>query len=180
MVKPYVTFWINQVNSVKCPNLSKGRDLRMKYTIAKIVIFIFASLTFKAVEADQLIAKNWLSSGQDWYLIEDSVDWAGKQDVYAAVSYLQLEEPRNYLEIFDNDFNAIGKNVIGNYRSYAYFSIFDCGKNLEADYSIMYFSTDRPTKGQKIHEEILDTDFGFPMEQSLMDNVCIIGRSKQN
>jgi hypothetical protein len=42
----------------------------------------------------------------------------------------------------------------------------------------MYFSTDRPTKGKKIHDEILDLPFFIPDSQLLMDKVCEIGRSK--
>jgi len=151
----------------------------MEFIRLTFLLFLFTTPLAQTAHADKLIAKNWLSSGEDWYLIEDSVKWTGDREVYGAVSYLKLHKPQDYLEVFDGDFNVIGKNIIGNYRSYAYFSIFDCNKNLEATYSIMYFSTDRPAKGRQIYEEMVDNNFLMPMEQKLMDQVCEIGNSKR-
>jgi hypothetical protein len=143
-----------------------------------LFLIVFVNLVPHVAKADKLITKNWLSSGQDLYLIESSIRSAGELDVYAAVSYYKMNETKNYLEVFDGDFNVIGREFIGDYRSYAFLQIFDCNKNLEASYSIMYFSTDMPTKGKKIHDEILDLPFFIPDSQLLMDKVCEIGRSK--
>lgn len=152
----------------------------MQHTLIRIFFYAFALMTSQTAQADQLIAKNWLSSGEDWYLIEDSVKWTGENHVYAAVSYIQTKEPRDYLEVYDNDFNVIGRKSIGTYRSYAFFSIFKCDKKLLANDSIMYFSTDRPTKGKVVHEEVLSFGFRIATEKKLFNAVCAIGRSLGN
>ena len=147
-------------------------------TAVILFLIVFVNLVPQVAKSDKLITKNWLSSGHDLYLIESSIRSAGELDVYVAISYYKMNETKNYLEVFDGDFNVIGREFIGDHRSYAFLQIFDCNKNLEASYKLMYFSTDRPTKGKKIHEEILDFPFLIPNSQLLMDKVCEIGRSK--
>ena len=148
--------------------------------IAKWQIFLFSlSLFFFAqlTRADQLIEKDWLSSGEDWYLIEKSVRSTEDPEIYLAIQYFRMQEAQSYLEIFDDDFNVIGKNEIGNYRSYAIYSAFDCKKNLVADYSMRYFSADRPSRSHEIYTEILDLPF-YIGNQKLISSVCAIGKAQ--
>ena len=148
--------------------------------IAKWQIFLFSlSLTFLAqlTRADQLIEKDWLSSGEDWYLIEKSVRSAEDPEIYLAIQYFRMHEARSYLEIFDDDFNVIGKTEIGDHRSYAIYSAVDCKNNLVADYSMRYFSTDRPSRSHEIYTEILDLPFLIGNEK-LISSVCAIGKAQ--
>ena len=130
--------------------------------------------------ADLLIERNWLSSGQDWYLMEDKVRQV-EPNIFMALHYLTLNRPQDSLEIFNDDFEVVGVQKIGTYRSYQYLSFFDCKKQLVADYGTRYFSAVRPSKEHLVYKEIPDSDrlyYSLPRNQKLLNRVCSIGRAK--
>ena len=74
--------------------------------IAKWQLLLFAlslSALAQLTRADQLIEKDWLSSGEDWYLIEKSVRSTEDPEIYLATYYFRMYEPKSYIEIFDGD-----------------------------------------------------------------------------
>jgi hypothetical protein len=128
--------------------------------------------------ADQLIEKNRLSAGEDLYLIENSVRSTEDPEIYLATYYYRMYEAQSYLEIFDDDFNVIGKNEIGNYRSYAFYSGFDCKKNTVADVGMQFFSTDRPSRSHLIYTKMIDLPFLLGGSKKLISSVCAIGKAQ--
>ena len=146
---------------------------------AKSRLILFAlSLAFlpHLLRADVLIDKDWLSSGEDWYLKEKSVKPIDV-DIYGAVHYLRLHNPRNYLEVFNDNFEVIGEQEIGQYLSYSYVSLFDCKNNLVANYGAKYFSSDKPADEHEIYKEKSgDLFWQMPTNPKLIRRVCTIGQ----
>ena len=88
---------------------------------ARAIVLALATIPQLAL-ADLLIERNWLSSGQDWYLMEDKVRQV-EPNIFMALHYVKLNRPRDSLEIFNDDFEVIGEQKIGTYRSYQYLSL---------------------------------------------------------
>jgi len=126
--------------------------------------------------ADFLIDRNWLSSGEDWYLMEEKVQLV-EPDIFMALHYLRLDRPRDSLEIFNDDFEVVGEQKIGTYRSYQYLSFFDCKNNLVANYGTKYFSSDKPADEHEIYKEKSgDLFWQMPTNPKLIRRVCTIGQ----
>ena len=139
--------------------------------------FALFFLLTNSVSADTLISKDWLSSGEDWYLIESKVKLV-EPNIYMALHYLRLNEARDYIEIFNENFETVDYQEIGSFRSYQYLSFFDCRKKLVANYGTKYFSTPKQSEEHLIYKEIPDRNRIFyrsPDNPKLLDRVCSIG-----
>ncbi|MDC0860452.1 hypothetical protein OAP54_02235 [Planktomarina temperata] len=138
--------------------------------------------------AEELISKNYLSAGEDWYLLTDSIrpltrDQANVDGVYIANHYLSMYEPDDSLENFDGDGYTIGYEFIGEYQSYAYVSLFDCKQQLEATLRVSYYSGVSPSSTTLVHRDEYyssGTTIGFfiPNNEDLLNRVCEIARAR--
>ena len=132
------------------------------------------------VSADIMISEDWLSSGEDWYLIESKVKLV-EPGIYMALHYLRLNTAKDYIEIFDGNFETVGYKKIGVFRSYQYLSFFDCRKNLVANFGTKYFSTPAPSEEHLVYKEVPDPSklyYQPPNNPKLIERVCSIGRSR--
>ncbi len=125
--------------------------------------------------SDELISQNWISSQEDWYLIEDSIKRTNTEGVYLAQNYLSMYKPDDKLEVFDDDFNVIGYEHIGTYQSYGYVTAFDCTNTRAVDLAVRYYSGRVPRGSKVVWEEnfeVDDDDFMLPMNEELLFRVC--------
>jgi hypothetical protein len=127
--------------------------------------------------SDELISKNWISSQEDWYLIEDSIKKSNTKGVYLAQSYLSKYKPNDKLEVFDSEFNVVGYEHIGTYQSYGYVTAFDCSNGVAVELAVRYYSGKTPHGSKVVWEEYYEADhddFGLPRNEDLFARVCAL------
>lgn len=147
----------------------------MKFT----VIAIFLLVIPKGAWANELIARNVLNAREDMYLITSSIEKTSREGDFFAIWYMQPEKPDDKLEIFDGNFNVIGYEKIGIFRSYAYGTVFDCNDRLMLNLWTQYFSTPAPSKGNVLKTEKEDVQTAYFRivvndDEKLLERVCFL------
>lgn len=151
----------------------------MKCKIIKLItnsaaLAFFSNPSF----ANELIERNVFNAREDLYLITSTIRPTDNDELFFAVWFMQMETPKDYIEIFDGYFNVIERRYIGEFRSYAYGTAFDCENQLAADLWVQHFSTPTPSVENIIQtEEFEDSFFTIVVgaDEKLLDRVCTLG-----
>lgn len=152
------------------------------FRLWKILLFLAIAFSAQRSLADELIWRDVLSADEDLYLVELSVRESRLVDDLAqslvANYYFSMHSPRDYLEIFDSNSNIIGRDYIGEFRSYGFLGIFDCERRLMTAIAIRYYSSQTPSEATVVHSERLEPYLLPPRddyEERLFSRVCEIG-----
>lgn len=175
----YDTYGTALIAGIVPPNA----EIAMKFTFIAIIA-IFLLVIPKGAWANELIARNVLNAREDMHLITSSIEKTSREGDFFAIWFMQPEKPNDRLEIFDGNFNVIGHEIIGIFRSYAYGTVFDCNERLKITIWTQYFSTPVPSKGNVLKTEKEDAQTAkflpvFGAEEKLLDRVCFLGGFKR-